>query len=199
MRIGEGQHDPVERTTVADGVPDGVDGVPEPGLKQVRDDTYTSTATFAQFYRDQRPRLVAFLVYLGADQQTALDVSQETMLAAYRDWATIRHPHRWIRVVASRALLRILTNGRELPAEGSDSEAMSTPNVLDVVLQREQHQRLLATMRLLPVRQRQVLAWTYDGYHPHEIADMLGISRDAVRANLMKARRTFRSKWAEGQ
>ncbi|WP_331767827.1 sigma factor-like helix-turn-helix DNA-binding protein [Embleya sp. NBC_00896] len=40
-----------------------------------------------------------------------------------------------------------------------------------------------------PPRQRQVLAWTLAGFTPSEIAQELGLTSDAVRANLMKGRR----------
>jgi DNA-directed RNA polymerase specialized sigma24 family protein len=43
-------------------------------------------------------------------------------------------------------------------------------------------------MRLLPPRQRQVLAWTFDGFKPSEIAAELGLKPEVVRANLKKAR-----------
>jgi RNA polymerase sigma-70 factor (ECF subfamily) len=51
----------------------------------------------------------------------------------------------------------------------------------------------------LPPRQRQVLAWTYDGATPTEIAEALQISPDAVRANLHKARAAMRRILGEDQ
>ncbi|MBT2225658.1 hypothetical protein KLK06_07315 [Nonomuraea sp. NEAU-A123] len=44
-------------------------------------------------------------------------------------------------------------------------------------------------LRGLPHRQRQVLAWTFSGYTPAEIADQLGMTPNAVSASLKKARR----------
>jgi RNA polymerase sigma factor (sigma-70 family) len=48
--------------------------------------------------------------------------------------------------------------------------------------------RVLGLLRLLPPRQRQVMAWVYDGYTPAEIATFLGLDPGTVRASLHKAR-----------
>jgi RNA polymerase sigma-70 factor (ECF subfamily) len=52
--------------------------------------------------------------------------------------------------------------------------------------------RVLQVLRLLPYRQRQVMAWTYDGYTPAEIATFLNLDAGAVRASLHKARETLK-------
>lgn len=49
-------------------------------------------------------------------------------------------------------------------------------------------QRIIPT---LPPRQRQVMCWTLAGYSPTQIAEILRITPEAARANLMKARRTL--------
>lgn len=55
----------------------------------------------------------------------------------------------------------------------------------------EQRHEVLRVLDLLPLRQRQVMAWTLDGYPPAQIADELGITAEAVRSSLRKARRTL--------
>jgi DNA-directed RNA polymerase specialized sigma24 family protein len=44
----------------------------------------------------------------------------------------------------------------------------------------------------LPPRQRQVLAWHYDGYSNIEIAKILGLTDKAVAANLYQARQALK-------
>ena len=56
----------------------------------------------------------------------------------------------------------------------------------------ENHHYFLALLKNLPPRQRQVMAWTYDGATSTEIADTLKITTHAVRSNLYKARITLR-------
>jgi RNA polymerase sigma-70 factor (ECF subfamily) len=43
----------------------------------------------------------------------------------------------------------------------------------------------------LPERQRQVMAWLYDGYSPPEIAEHLGMKPASVRSNIRHARKTL--------
>ncbi|WP_436762721.1 helix-turn-helix transcriptional regulator [Streptosporangium sp. V21-05] len=47
----------------------------------------------------------------------------------------------------------------------------------------------LGMLRSPPPRQRQVLAWTMSDFTPSEIAEQLGMTPNAVSANLKKARR----------
>lgn len=56
----------------------------------------------------------------------------------------------------------------------------------------EQRHTVLRLLNRLPPRQRQVMAWTYDGATPTEIAQALRITPEAVRASLKKARATLR-------
>jgi RNA polymerase sigma-70 factor (ECF subfamily) len=53
----------------------------------------------------------------------------------------------------------------------------------------EQRHDILRILDALPLRQRQVLAWTLDGHTPAEIAVELQLPSETVRANLYKARR----------
>ena len=144
---------------------------------------------FADFYRQHTPGLVAFVMWLGAGAADAADVAQETMIRAYSGWDQITHPRTWVRVVASREYHhRRLSDhdepvaeipGHLLPAGvAADDAAMLGPEVA----------RVLHLLRPLPVRQRQVMAWAYDGYSPAEIAEILEISPGAVRVSLHKAR-----------
>jgi len=55
----------------------------------------------------------------------------------------------------------------------------------------EQRHEVLRVISQLPPRQRQVMAWTFDGYTPAEIAEILRLAPDAVRQSLAKARRAL--------
>jgi len=62
------------------------------------------------------------------------------------------------------------------------------PDPNETAVWEEQH-AIIRLLAQLPPRQRQVLAWTYDGFTPEEIARELQISGEAVRQNLLRARR----------
>jgi RNA polymerase sigma factor (sigma-70 family) len=133
---------------------------------------------------------VAFLLWQGARLPEALDIAQETMLAAHQHWQTIRHPEQWARRVASRTLIRRATSTEEIPVEQiPDGRPLLAPqtNVGDW----EQQHDILRALAVLPPRQRQVMAWTFDGYSPSEIAAELQLTAEAVRSNLRKARQTL--------
>ncbi|MFY1698586.1 sigma factor-like helix-turn-helix DNA-binding protein [Solwaraspora sp. WMMA2101] len=55
----------------------------------------------------------------------------------------------------------------------------------------EQRHDVIRLLAILPWRQRQVMAWTFDGYQPQEIAVELEITPEAVRASLKLARRAL--------
>ncbi|PNE17542.1 hypothetical protein B1H26_21685 [Amycolatopsis sp. BJA-103] len=148
---------------------------------------------FEDFFRVELPRLIVFLVYQGAPSAAAEDAAQEAMVEAYRKWPEITTPRTWVRTVASRAWGRLL-GSKGLPGELSNDAPHAAANAgpLEKVLQSEQHRDAIAAIQQLPARQRQVMAWTYDGFRPQEIAQILGITGDDVRANLYKARQTLR-------
>ncbi|GAA1903240.1 SigE family RNA polymerase sigma factor [Streptomyces sodiiphilus] len=143
---------------------------------------------FSAFYRADISRLAGFLMWLGAGAATAADIAQETMTKAYRRWPDLENPAAWVRTVASRALVRRISDVREHPVGSLPEPSPLLPHP-DSTAQWEEHQETLRVLRRLPPRQRQVLAWTLDGYTPAEIARELRMTPEAVRANLMKARR----------
>lgn len=148
-------------------------------------------AGFVAFYRQAVPRLVAFLRWQGASFPDAAECVQEALTQALPRWGTIRCPHAWCRRVASRLYARRVASLEE-PVE--DVEAVGSPLLAprtDLAAAEQRHS-VLRVLDRLPSRQRQVMAWTYDGATPSEIATELQITPDAVRSNLKKARATLR-------
>lgn len=146
-------------------------------------------AAFSDFYRAFVPTLIAFLRWQGARLPDAADIAQETMAKAYRSWERIEHPESWVRTVASREYARRIASLKEDPADDLLQTTPLLPLDFDVTAFEERHE-VLQALELLPPRQRQIVAWTYDGYAPTEIGQLLGITPEAVRSSLLKARRT---------
>jgi RNA polymerase sigma-70 factor (ECF subfamily) len=145
---------------------------------------------FSAFYRRFVPILVAFLVWQGARLDVAADVAQEAMIKAYKNWSKIRQPEAWARSVAYRDFIRYRIDPPAV-RYGDPPEHSCLLRPLTNVEAWEQQHEILRLLRHLPERQRQVLAWTLDGYTAAEIAEVLERTPEAVRASLMKARRTL--------
>ncbi|MFF7895180.1 tetratricopeptide repeat protein [Streptomyces sp. NPDC007907] len=142
---------------------------------------------FSDFYRQSIQGLVGFLMWQGASLEVAADISQDTMASLYRSWATIEHPRTWVRRTASRALVRHIASIEEIPA-GRAPNMNPLPGRSNTP-EWEEGYKVLELLSQLPPRQRQILAWTLDGYTPDEISAELGVSVASLRSNLLKARR----------
>lgn len=162
-----------------------------PRLRSVPTDSSARTDDeFCAFYRDFVPKLVGFLIVQGARLTEAVDVVQETMTRAYEHWTTIDKPAAWARTVASRELVRRRASLMEDSVPEINEGTLLLSSSVNVADWEDGHE-ILRLLSILPARQRQVLAWTFDGYSPVEIANELRITPEAVRASLFKARRTL--------
>ena len=149
----------------------------------------TVDAAFSAFYRQFTPTLVGFLMWQGARLSDAAEIAQATMGEAYKHWSRIRVPEAWVRQVASRALVRKTASVEDTVDETPEPSPLLPP--LTNVTAWEQQHDVLRLLGLLPPRQRQVMAWSLQGYTPAEIAEELKITGEAVRASLKKARVTL--------
>lgn len=148
-------------------------------------------AAFSAFYRAFTPTLVGFLIWQGVRPVDAVEIAQDSMATAFRSWEGIEHPEAWTRRVASRTYARRIADlAEDLVAEVPEARSplLGDPAALEAVIGGHEVLRLL---ELLPPRQRQVMAWTVDGFTPDEIAEELKMKPDAVRSSLYKARRTL--------
>jgi RNA polymerase sigma factor (sigma-70 family) len=149
-------------------------------------------AAFAAFYMEFTPSLVRFLRWQGAPFTDAADIAQETMAQLYRRWPSVRKPDAWARQVASRRWGRRIADGdHEHPTDDIALDQTCASGLLteDKIIAIEQRHDVVRLLDTLPPRQRQVLAWTYEGCTPTEIAEELSLTPETVRANLYKARR----------
>jgi RNA polymerase sigma factor (sigma-70 family) len=159
---------------------------------------YEEELSFPDFYRTGTPGLVTFVMWLGARAEEGADVAQEAMTKAWQHWEQIRHPRAWVRITASREYCRRNAACREDPAGEIPYHLLSPGAAADeTALLGPERARVLEALRLLPWRQRQVMAWTYDGYIPAEIAEFLELKPGTVRASLHKARDTLKHHVAE--
>ncbi|MFJ1997026.1 RNA polymerase sigma factor [Streptomyces asiaticus] len=143
---------------------------------------------FSNFYRNTIRQLASFLMWQGAPIHLAAELAQDAMVKAYANWDGIRNPQSWVRVSASRELVKHGSQGEGLGGDDLSNLAELLPT-RDESSEWEERHRALELLSQLPLRQRQVLAWSLDGYTPSEIAYHLQVSASTVRRYLMAARK----------
>jgi RNA polymerase sigma factor (sigma-70 family) len=145
---------------------------------------------FASFFRQRYGATVVLLITLGASRADAEEITQETMIAAWRKWPSIREPAAWVRTTATRKLWR--SNHRRPVMTSLDEGTVQLPageSDLAVFCERQQ---VLSLLRRLPQAQRTIAALYYDGLTAEEIAIATGKQANTVRSNLRHARTTLR-------
>jgi RNA polymerase sigma-70 factor (ECF subfamily) len=144
---------------------------------------------YSLFYKESVPRLISFLRWQGAPLAEAADCVQEALMQALPPkWETINNPHSWCRVAAFRIYRRRLSNCKEIPTAEVEFAGypLITPETNTEAI--EKHHQVLRLIDQLSPRQRQVIAWTYDGASSVEVAEGLGIKISTVRSTLRAAR-----------
>ncbi len=137
---------------------------------------------YAAHYR----QLVRLSVLLVRDLETAEEVVQDSFVAMHGRWRTLRDPDKGLAylrqtvVNRSRSVLR----HRGVQARYTPPVQPDLHGADEDVLLTERRQVVLDALRGLPGRQREVLALRYYlDLSEADIADMLGISRGAVKSH----------------
>ncbi|WP_433362880.1 sigma-70 family RNA polymerase sigma factor [Actinoplanes sp. CA-142083] len=152
---------------------------------------------FTLFYTKEMHSLVTFLIVHGARTAVAMDAAQDAMTEAYRHWEELDHPRAWIRTVAKRAWWRRTGQDSAEDPGGAVAERVFASRTTEADEIDNRH-TFLEILKSLPPDQREVMAWTYDGYQPTEIAAILRIPATRVRSRLRDARAALRARYDSG-
>jgi RNA polymerase sigma factor (sigma-70 family) len=163
-----------------DSLPASVDNVLEEALGGG-----VATTDFSACYARELSSVVWFVMSLGADAHRAADVAQSAFAEAFVVWDRIQYPAAWLRRVAGRLYYRHLIP-QETPVQDVPDHQGPLSAAVAVEL-RDEACAVLAALADLPPKQRQVMAWTIDGFSPAEIARELGVDPATVRQSLAKA------------
>jgi RNA polymerase sigma-70 factor (ECF subfamily) len=145
---------------------------------------------FEGFFRQTLDDLVLFLMRVGASWGEAEDAAQEAMALAYQNWHGLKRPTAWVRVVAWRIHVRSAVRAREALEHLHKASWLNVAGAADSELKLfgDDERLVINALRRLPLTQRLVMAWSYDGYSPAEIAIILGKRPETVRSDLRHAR-----------
>lgn len=156
------------------------------------------------------PALYRIALRITGGSHDAQDVLQETLLTVMAKVDTVHDPAMlgaWLRrVTVNTALMRLRTRrnepvsglgngGAEFTPDGSRAHPVSSwpPLPEDELLRREAREVLEAAVGQLPDGEREVYVLAeIEDLPREEVAELLGISREAIRVRLHRARTTLR-------
>ena len=145
------------------------------------------------------PPVYRFALRLTGSRDAAEELTQDTLLQAWRHRRRLRDPgsaRAWLFQIAAnlwRDRLRQQQRRGDLPNVDADEHPDAAASAQQKASDREDVQRALAAMDRLPPRQREVLYLHACEQMPlEEIAEVLEISSDAVKASLSLARKRVR-------
>ena len=149
---------------------------------------------FSAFYSAHFPRLVGSLVLYTGDRELAMDLAQETMARAYRDWRKVSHldaPPAWLHRVAfnlaNSAFRRRLIERRS--AKRLDDPSQTPHHDTDAADAMD----VRARVSTLPPRQKTALVLRYFADMPiTEVAQVMGCAEGTVRALTSQALSSMR-------
>jgi RNA polymerase sigma factor (sigma-70 family) len=152
------------------------------------------------FYAREMERLVMFVksTSTSLDWHAAGDVAQTAFERALPRWSSLTYPKAWLYKVAYReALARCAVLDRESPVDTMPDRADQV-SAEQAAEWRDSQRRLWELVAGLPPKQRAVMAWTVGGFADAEIASVLELSTDAVKANRRYARKTLQKRLRSG-
>jgi RNA polymerase sigma-70 factor (sigma-E family) len=147
-------------------------------------------------YQAHYAALVRSAALLVGDRATAEDVVQDCFIAMHRAWWRLRdtgsalpYLHRAVINKSRSVLRRRVVADRHLPLP-----APPLPSAEESALAAEQRSSVLAALKALPARQREVVVLRYYAdLSEAQIAAAMGISRGAVKAHASRARDALRA------
>jgi RNA polymerase sigma factor (sigma-70 family) len=145
---------------------------------------------FQTLLEEHRTDVLRFLV-ASVGRQAAEDCFQETFLSALRAYPELRDASNlrgWLLTIATRKALDHWRGERRRPVPVEDLPERAAPEAADGDPELWHSVRTLPPMQRAAVIHRYVLDLSYA-----QVADALGISEDAARANAYEGRRKLRS------
>ena len=149
-------------------------------------------AAFEALYDRHHRTLLAFCRHMLGSREEAEDVLQHTFLAAYRslpegDDVRVKP---WLYAVARNRCLSVLRSRRD--AVALDEGVVATDGLVAEVHRRDDLRALVRDVQRLPPDQREALLLFELGDSPHEeIATILGVRKEKVKALVFQARETL--------
>ena len=150
------------------------------------------TALYAAHYRS----LVRLAVLLVRDVGTAEEVVQESFIAMHRRWRLLRNSDKALSYLRSSVVngSRSVLRHRQIVDRNAPKPAPDMPSAEEGAVDLLERSAMVAALRQLSPRQREVLVLRYYGdLSETQIAQTLGISPGAVKSHTARAMSSLRS------
>jgi RNA polymerase sigma-70 factor (sigma-E family) len=158
---------------------------------------WTADEAIEQLYAAHWARLVRLSVLLVRDTGTAEEVVQDAFIAVHARWGRLRDPDRALaylrQAVVNRSRSALRHRGVVDRHAQREPAPQPAPGADEASLASGRRAAVLAALRGLPRRQREVLALRYYlDLSEADIADTLGISRGSVKAHASRGAAALR-------
>ncbi|MGW6460868.1 RNA polymerase sigma factor [Streptomyces sp. NPDC055078] len=144
-------------------------------------------------HQAEYPGLVRFLLLSGASWNEAQDAAQDAFTQMCRPDTRVTYPKAWLRTVAWRSWLRQQVRPEDPCAEVPDVRSPHWQTPAHAAELGTEERTVIEHLLRLPAKQRAALAWNLDGFTAQESAEAMGITPEAVRQNLARARSALKA------
>jgi len=151
---------------------------------------------FESFFRQHEPRITTYLVRLLGDSETACDLCQETFLRAWQQFDNVQQhpaPGAWLFRVATNLALQHFRRRKGVVGQAVPLTALNDPASSDPGNHWVEHEIIRQVLLELPLKQRSLLLLReVYGFSCAEVGEQLGMSLEAAKMALYRARLRFR-------
>jgi RNA polymerase sigma factor (sigma-70 family) len=167
---------------------------------RVKEGAATLVTQFEVFFKRYERQITGYLCRMVGDEQTALDLSQETFVRAWQHFDNLQESstaRAWLYRVSTNLALRHLEQYKNHPVFALDD---TTPGASDPGRHIVEQDRVQEVMMTLTPNQRSTLI-LHDvcGFSCEEIAKLLQLSYEAVKKTLSRSREQFRVRYLHGE
>jgi RNA polymerase sigma-70 factor (ECF subfamily) len=157
---------------------------------------------FGELVREHGALITRIAASYEADPELARDLTQEILLAVWRAMPTFREQSSWRTYIARIAHNRAVTHvaraaGRPISIEMPEGLECPAPLPEAVALEGDRWRSVLNAVQQLPIAYRQVATLILEGFTTVEIAQILGLSVNAIAIRSTRARALLRASLSE--
>jgi RNA polymerase sigma-70 factor, ECF subfamily len=159
---------------------------------------------WAALFRRYRLPLYVYIFEIVRDEQTSLDLVQETFLNAFRHLKSLREDEKFGSWLFSIAHQKCIQQWRRRDREAVFAERLETPESdnapVELLIREEQEGEFMKLLERLPVAQRSaILLHFVEEFSLEEIARITGTNTGTVKSRLYYAKRALRKLLEEAQ